>query len=143
MKMKIESRHRQGIAPLVRKNYPESPPAFGISKGDIRCGYKKERSTMKLPGNNPFGKQRPVNIRPRQPKHRWRIKWSLLLIPAAILLAAYVVSHIELAVTWDDVMDALNIRNRERYTMLATLGCLCVGCVWIAKVLRDDKKDEE
>ncbi len=40
-------------------------------------------------------------------------------------------------------MDALDIRDRERYTMLAVLGCLCVAAAWIAKVLREDKKDEE
>ena len=98
---------------------------------------------MKLPSNNQFNKQRPTRVRPRRPRHRWRSRWPLLLVPAAILLAAYVISHIEVAVTWDDVMDALDIRDRERYTMLAVLGCLCVACVWIAKVLRDDKKDEE
>ena len=100
---------------------------------------------MRLPSNNQFDKQRPIRMQPRRPRHRWRSRWRLLLIPAAILLAAYVISHIELApsCTWDNVMDALDIRDRERYTMLAVLGCLCVAAAWIAKVLREDKKDEE
>ena len=104
---------------------------------------------MRLPNDYGFHgqRQRPILVRPPrtapQRRRRWRPRWSLLLIPAAILLGAYVISHVELAFTWDDVMDALDIRDRQRYTMLAVLGCLCVAGVWIAKVLRDDRKGEE
>lgn len=104
---------------------------------------------MRLPNDYRFHeqRQRPIIVRPprkpRQRRRRWRPRWSLLLIPAAVLLGAYVISHIELAFTWDDVMDALDIRDRQRYTMLAVLGCLCVAGVWIAKVLGNDKKDEK
>jgi len=91
-------------------------------------------------------RQRPIIVRPtRKPsrRRRWRGRWYLLLIPAAVLLGAYVISNIELAVTWSDVLRWAKIHDEQRFTMLAVLGCLCVAGVWIAKVLRDDKKDEE
>ena len=91
--------------------------------------------------------QRPMIGRPRRKRRkqpeRWRPKWFLLLVPAAILLGAYVISHIEPAGTWDDVMDALRIRNRERYTMLMCLGLFIVGVVAIARVLRDHGKGKD
>ena len=69
---------------------------------------------MRLPNDYRFHgqRQRPIIVRPpRKPsrrRQRWRGRWYLLLIFAAILLGAYVISNIELAVTWDDVMDALD-----------------------------------
>ena len=106
---------------------------------------------MRLPNddyrNYRFHGQRPMIARPRRkrrkPPQRWRPKWSILLVPAAILLGAYVISHIEPAFTWDQVMRELGIRNRERYTMLMCLGLVIVGIVAIARVLRDDKKGKE
>ena len=103
---------------------------------------------MRLPSNRYTSPgQRPMNVRPRRRQQarpqRWRPKWSILLVPVAILLGAYVIAHVEPAFTWDDVMDALDIENRERYTMLMCLGLFIVGIVSIARVLRDHGKGKD
>ena len=105
---------------------------------------------MRLPNddyrNYRFHGQRPMIARPRRkrrkPPQRWRPKWFILLVPAAILLGAYVITHIEPAFSWREVMDFAHIprRNYERFSGLACLALVIVGIVAIARVLRDDKK---
>ncbi len=92
----------------------------------------------------------PPQFRPPQQAYRRRRKqtrrrkfnWAFVLVPAAVLILLWIISGIEPAGTWDDVMDFLKVNNRERYTMLACLGLLCVAIVWIARIFGKDKEDE-
>ena len=79
--------------------------------------------------------------RQRRPPRR-RFNWAFVLVPAAILPVFWIINGIEPAGTWDDVMDFLNVKNRERYTMLCCLGLGVVAVVWVVRILRG-KGDEE
>ena len=106
---------------------------------------------MRLPNNDyrDYGLhgRRPVVVRPRRRRRkqpeRWRPKWSILLVPAALLLGAYVIAHIEPAFTWDDIMDACAIERRDRFSNLFVAGVVIVGIVSVARVLRDHRKGKD
>jgi len=99
------------------------------------------------PQNNPrFSGNRPISIRPRssrKPKPKWRFRWAFVLVPAAVFLALWIISGIEPAGTWDDLMDFMKVRNRQRYTLLACLGLVIVAIVATARVLRPSEDDQE
>ncbi len=79
--------------------------------------------------------RRPVVIVRRPHRPRTTVRWSVLLVPLAILFAAWVISGIQPAGTWKEVMDFLHVKNRERYTQLACLGVALIAIVAIARVL--------
>lgn len=63
---------------------------------------------------------------------------------AAILLAAWLVSGIEPAGSWDDLMDFLSVtKNRGRYTMLAVAGVVATVIVAVARILGYGRKEDE
>jgi hypothetical protein len=74
--------------------------------------------------------RRRVFIRPRQP----RFRWALALVPLACFFAAWVLSHIEPTLDWDNISNFLGVRNRGRYSMLAVLCLLLIG---ILAVIQD------
>ena len=78
---------------------------------------------------------------PKPRRYRWRFHWQIVWIVAAILLAAVIISQAEPAFTWEDVMDALHVKNRERYTRLAVLGLTLIGTTAVFRLLsnRRDK----
>ena len=65
-----------------------------------------------------------------QPRYRLRIEW--VLVPLCLLLMLYILSHIRPVISWQDVMNYLNVHNNERYTMLGHL-CL-IGILVVAAV---------
>ena len=97
---------------------------------------------MRLPKDPRFQQNRPVIIRPRKPKPKRRFRWAFVLVPAAVLLVLWIISGIEPAGSWDDVMDFLKVRNRERYTLLACLGLVIVAIAAIARIMRGPDQDE-
>ena len=94
--------------------------------------------------NRPFHRgQQPIVVRRRRPRRRWRFRWSLLVgVPLTCLVVAWMMSGIEVAFNWDDVMDAMNVHNRTRYTRLATIGLVLIGGVLVWRIWRGVKKDE-
>ena len=97
---------------------------------------------MQLPSRQGRRQRRPRFVRQRRPRRRQHIRWTLVLVLAAIFLAAWVASSIRLGFCWADVTDLLHVHNRPRYTALACLGLVCVAIVAIARVLRGPKNDE-
>ncbi len=92
----------------------------------------------------------PPQFRPPQQAYRRRRKqarrrkfnWAIVLVPAAVLILLWIISGIEPSGTWDDVMDFLNVKSREKYTLLMCLCLVCVAIIWIARIFRKDSKDE-
>ena len=84
----------------------------------------------------PQPQQADAHTRRRRRPRRRRFRWFLLSIPIAILAANWIAQGIEPAFSWDDVLDALNVRDRSRVTMLATLGVLVTAAVAIVRVVR-------
>jgi len=76
-----------------------------------------------------------------RPRRRWRKRWEYLWVVLAVLLVAWALTGVQPAFTWDEVMSALGVRDREMYTRLAVLGLILIAVVWIRRVLRDEKKD--
>ncbi len=72
--------------------------------------------------------QAPQAPHPARPQPRLQFHWAWILVPAALLLMAYVLHHSQSAVTWEQIMDMLGVHNRERYTMLFHL-CLALTLV--------------
>lgn len=72
---------------------------------------------------------------PQEPERpvSFRIGW--LLVPLSLLGMAYILHHIQPVISWDDVMGFLNVKNRERYTMLAILCLVSVSIVAAAKII--------
>jgi hypothetical protein len=106
---------------------------------DMRNG---ERVMAKnLYGASP-GQKQAVVVRPR-PKGRKRFRWWLIWLPTSILCLAWLASGIHVDHAWDDVMTALGVHNRERYSMLAVLGLACVAIVTVARILRSGSRKEE
>ena len=58
---------------------------------------------------------------------------SWLLFVLSILGMWYLLSHIQSVLEWDQVMDFLNVHNRERYTRLAVL---CLTLILIVAAVR-------
>jgi hypothetical protein len=96
-----------------------------------------------MPPNQPrFGPPQPPvpPVRPTR-RVRWRRRWEYLWIILAVLLVAWLLTGVEPAFTWDEVMSALGVRDREMYTRLGVLGLVLIAIVWIRRVLRDDRRD--
>ena len=86
---------------------------------------------------------RPIIVRPRRPKLKWRFRWAWVWVPAAALLTLWVIHGIEPAGSWDDLMDFMNVHQRNRYTQLAVLGLVTVAIVAIARVLKPPSDEED
>ena len=67
---------------------------------------------------------------------------AFVLVPAGILLLCWIIKGIEPAGTWEEVMDFLDIKNRERYTMLFCLGLVVVAIIAIARILKPSRDEE-
>lgn len=81
---------------------------------------------------------RVVYVRPRRRprKRRLRGRWYLLLVPLLILSAMWLAQGLEPARSWNEVMISFGVRDRERYTQLATLGVLIVAALAVWRVLQ-------
>jgi len=89
------------------------------------------------------GRSRPVVVVRREPRPRATVRWSIILVPLAILFAAWVISGIEPAGTWKEVMGYLHVRRPGLYSQLACLGIVVVAAVAIARVLGHGRGKKE
>ena len=94
-----------------------------------------------MPSQRPQSQQ-PIVIRPAKRRTKRRFRWYLLFVPLVILFAVWLAQGIQPAFSWDDVMDHLNVRDRQRYTQLAVLGVLITTAVAILRVLRGSRDDD-
>ena len=95
-----------------------------------------------LPQNRSPPRRQAASVRPRRRRPKRRFRWCFILVPLLILFVMWVAKGIEPALSWDEAMDALGVRNRERWTQLATLGALVTAGVAILRVLRGPTKAE-
>ncbi|TFG71673.1 MAG: hypothetical protein E4H27_04110 [Anaerolineales bacterium] len=80
-------------------------------------------------------------IEPEQPKQEWQFNMGWILVPLVLLGMAYMFSNSRSSITWEYIMDILNVHNRERYTMLFHLGLVIVFIVAAVRILgRKEKK---
>jgi hypothetical protein len=80
----------------------------------------------------------PHDPQPQQPGPRppqYRLSWSRILVPLVFVLALWWAWNADLAALWDRVLDALHVRQRDRYTSLALFGAGLVGLLLIVKAL--------
>ncbi len=98
---------------------------------------------MRLPNlpNNFGNQQRPVIVRPPRRRRRRRFRWGLILVPAALLTAMWLASHITIGFSWDDLLHSWGIKNTDRFTNLAALAVVITAIVAIARVLHKDKEE--
>ena len=78
---------------------------------------------------------------PKPRRYRLRFRWQLVWIVASILLAAVVIHQAEPAFTWDDVMDALRVHDRARYTRLGVLGLTLICITTVFRLLSGRRDD--
>jgi hypothetical protein len=106
-----------------------------------------QNSQQSRPGQQHQPLQQAAQVPPPQPvrRRRTRIKGWILGVPLLLAVFFWLYRSVDVAVSWEDIMDRLGVRDRERYTRLAILGiticCLCA----IARVLRrpgDQNEDE-
>jgi apolipoprotein N-acyltransferase len=88
------------------------------------------------------GQKQVVVVRPR-PKEQKRFRWWLIWLPASIICLAWLMNGIHVGHAWDGVMSALGVHNRERYSLLAVLGLVCVAAAAVARILRSGSRKEE
>ncbi len=87
-------------------------------------------------------RQHPATeIEPPPPKPKKTLRPEWILGPLALLVMAYVLHHAHSVVTWDRVMDLLDVKNRERYTMLFHLGLAVTFVVAAYRILGRKKKE--
>jgi hypothetical protein len=72
---------------------------------------------------------------PDQRKEDWQFNMAWILVPLALLGMAYLLHNSESSITWEGIMDLLNVHNRRRYTMLFHLGLILVFIVAAVRIL--------
>ena len=135
-------RHRRRIGLLSRNHCSVSLSKGALEECRLYCPLGTGVLYMaRLPQNMFNRNQRVVFIRSRRRRIR-RLRWSLLLVPAVILLVIWSLSKIKIGFNWEELLNDWDIHNKPRFTMLACLGVLIVAVVAIARVLRDHKDKE-
>ena len=79
-----------------------------------------------------------IAVRPRK-KHRIR-RW-MVLVPAVLCLAVSIGKGITIGFSWNELLTAWGIHQRDRFTELACLGMVCVAVASVARILRKRKDD--
>jgi hypothetical protein len=89
-------------------------------------------------GYAPNPQQRPTSPKSKEARHRFT--WELLLIPLVVFAVLYLVKGAEPSFSFEDIMNLLDVQNRDRYVRLFTLGCICVAIAAITRILSSNKK---
>ncbi|MFC1793572.1 hypothetical protein ACFL3Q_08310 [Planctomycetota bacterium] len=91
----------------------------------------------RAPFNNPnrFYQQPVVRQKQRKKKPKFRKTW--LLVPIATALSLFVLTNIDAAYSWSDILEWANVREEEKFTKLCVLGLIIVGVVAVRKILKD------
>ncbi len=75
------------------------------------------------------------------PGRKRRIRLTWIVIVGVILLAMYLAAGLKPSFSWEGLLDMWGIRNKARFTMLATLGTIgCVICL-IVRIVRNREDD--
>ena len=89
-------------------------------------------------------RQRVVYVKPRRHRRPKRpFRWYVVLIPLLILFVMWLAEGLRPALSWNDFMDVLGIRQRERWSQLAALGVIICATLAILRVLRGKRRNED
>lgn len=77
--------------------------------------------------------QGPMPRKSKEPRYRFRRE--LLLIPLVVFTVLYLVKGAEPSFSFEDIMNLLDVQNRDRYVRLFALGCICVAIAAITRIL--------
>lgn len=77
--------------------------------------------------------------RPFRPR-RLRFRSSLLLVPLALLLAAWVLNRIRPSVSWGEIFYFLGVRNYQRASMVTVLALTLLAILLIKRILRRNRR---
>jgi len=81
----------------------------------------------------------PPPPEPKKRKLKLRIAW--VLAPLVCIFAWWIWKNATVTIFWEDLLDAIGIKDRLRYTKLACLFAVLLGVVCLVKILtRKDKK---
>lgn len=80
--------------------------------------------------------------RKQRARARRRLRWNLLLVPVVILFASWLADGIEMAVTFDDLMNAAGIREKEAFAKYLTLAIVLATIVIILRIARGSQEHE-
>ena len=76
-------------------------------------------------------------------RRRWQFRWKLwVVVPLTCLGAAWLLHGVApSSFDFEEVMDWLNVRDRERYVRLTVLAIVLIGLVGILRVLQGSQDD--
>ena len=77
--------------------------------------------------------QEPRRNEPPPPADQYRLRPGCLLVPLTLIVLYVFLRSIAPVLSWNRVMDVLNVHDRQRYTMLALL---CLSLILIAAIWR-------
>ena len=86
-------------------------------------------------------RQRPILFRRGYVGRRFR--WYLITVPLAIWFLLWLSRGIQPSLSWDQVMDNLQVSNRERFTQFVVLGVLVTAGVIVLRILRGPREEDE
>ena len=80
---------------------------------------------------------------PHREPPRWRCRWGILAVIAAIALAAFVMNHVEPNISWSEIMDAVRVpaSSHTKYSRNVVLGMVIVGTLLVIRALRSTRED--
>jgi len=69
-----------------------------------------------------------------------RFRWSLVLVPGVCILMAWILSHVQPSLTWEEILARFHIEGEERVRMsrLVALGLICIGAVVVKRIWVSD-----
>jgi len=77
-----------------------------------------------------------IIVRPRRHQPRRGYPWWILVVPLFLLFLMWASRPLHAAFSWTDIMDALNVHDRARFTRLAITGVLITVALALLRVLR-------
>jgi len=87
---------------------------------------------------NRFPNEQMNQAPPPPPPPRYRFRRSVYVgVPLAIGVYLWFISGLRPAFRFSDLMDALRVQATDRYTLLASLGVLCVTVLLIIRMLKN------
>lgn len=76
------------------------------------------------------------NQGPQQPRLIERFRWWILALPLAVPVICWLLTSFEPALRWGDLLDVLQVQDRERYSAVCVLAAICSAILACTRVLR-------
>jgi len=74
---------------------------------------------------------------PRRPRGRYGFRWEYFTVPMLLLFAMWIVAGVSgEGCSFESVMDAMHVRDRDQYRQLGVLAVVGVGATLLVKILR-------